>query len=74
MREAAEFLRQAAALAEQTNDLELRGFIVLEEISCEYVRGNNDAALGHVATALRIGQQLGSGAIVGPSFTLLGAL
>jgi tetratricopeptide (TPR) repeat protein len=74
LRESGDLLRQAALLAEQTNDNELRGYVILEEIWREYVRGNNDAALAHVAAALRVGQELGSGAIVGPAFTLLGAL
>ena len=70
----AQLLQEAQALAERTNDIELRGFVALESLWLEYMRGDITAAQAHADTALRLGQQLGSGAIVGPTLTLLGAL
>jgi hypothetical protein len=72
--EEAQLLGEANALAERTNDVELRGFVALESTWLEYMRGEMTAALAHADTALRLGRQIGSGAIVGPTFTLLGAL
>jgi tetratricopeptide (TPR) repeat protein len=74
LRDEAQLLQEANALAERTNDVELRGFVALEFTWCEYMRGEIPAALAHADTALRLGQQIGSGAILGPTFTLLGAL
>jgi ATP/maltotriose-dependent transcriptional regulator MalT len=72
--EAAAQLDRAADLAERTDDVELHGHVALERGRLAYLRGDAPAALAHVEAALQIGQQIGSGAILGPTLTLMGAL
>jgi class 3 adenylate cyclase/tetratricopeptide (TPR) repeat protein len=74
MGEAAQALRDAERLGEQTGDLELRGLAASESAWLEYVRGDPEGALVEAERAVRCGQQIGSGAIVGPTVTVMGAL
>src|SRR5262249_41993666 len=72
--EATARLQVADDIAEQTNDLDLRGHVAVERMWLEYMRGNIDAAFVQGDVALRTAQHIGSVAIAGPTVAMLGAL
>jgi tetratricopeptide (TPR) repeat protein len=72
--EAAACVQRAAEQAERTNDVQLRGLVALERGWFEHLRGEHQRALLHMERAVRIGQEIGSGEILGPSLTMMGAV